>query len=175
MVRKPQVSVIGYDDKLCTEVAYEAAYQVGKALAKRGAVLVNGGLGGVMEAASKGAAEGGGLTVGVIPSNDASQANPYCDVVIPSGFGFARNFLVVNAADAVIIIGGGAGTLTEAAAAYGNGTPLVAVEGTGGVAGEWAGRYFDDRKTVKVSGVDSAEEAVTVALRAASRRLATRL
>jgi hypothetical protein len=170
MVRKPQIAVIGYDAKLCTKAAYEAAYRVGTALAKRGAVVINGGLEGVMEATSKGAAEAGGLAVGIIPSDDASQANGYCGVVIPSGFGFARNFLVVNSADAVIIVGGGAGTLTEAATAYGRGTPLVAVRGTGGVADEWAGRYFDGRRTVKVSGADSAERAVTMALRAASRR-----
>jgi uncharacterized protein (TIGR00725 family) len=172
MVRKPQIAVIGYDAKLCTETAYKAAYRVGAALAKRGAVLVNGGLEGVMEAASRGATEAGGLAVGIVPSDDAAQANGYCGVVIPSGFGFGRNFLVVNSADAVIIVGGGAGTLTEAAAAYGKGKPLVAVKGTGGVADEWAGRYFDERRTVKVSGAESAEKAVTMALRAASRRAA---
>ncbi len=174
MVRKPQISVIGYDTMLCTKAAYEAAYRVGVALAKRGAVLINGGLEGVMEASSRGATEAGGLAVGIIPSDDASQANSYCGVVIPSGFGFARNFLVVNSADAVIIVGGGAGTLTEAAAAYGKGKPLVAVKGTGGVADEWAGRYFDGRRTVKVSGALSAESAVTIALRAASREAAVR-
>jgi uncharacterized protein (TIGR00725 family) len=169
MIRKPQISVIGYDTKLCTETAYEAAYRVGKALAKRGAILIDGGLGGVMEAACKGATEAGGLAVGIIPSEDAAQANRYCGVVIPSGFGFARNFLVVNSADAIIIVGGGAGTLTEAAAAYGKGKPLFAVKGTGGVADAWAGKYFDDRKTLKVSGAESAEKAVTMALRAASK------
>jgi hypothetical protein len=174
MARKPQISVIGFDAKLCTETAYEVAYQVGKALAKRGAVLINGGLGGVMEAACKGATEAGGLAIGIIPSEDAAEANKYCGVVIPSGLGFARNFLVVNSADAIIIVGGGAGTLTEAAAAYGKGKPLVAVKGTGGVADAWAGKYFDDRKTLKVSGAESAEKAVTMVLGAASRKTATR-
>jgi hypothetical protein len=173
MVRKPQISVIGYDAKLCTDAAYEAAYRVGVALAKRGAVLINGGLEGVMEAASKGATEAGGLAIGIIPSDEAAQANRYCGVVIPSGFGFARNFLIVNSADAVIIVGGGAGTLTEAATAYGKGKPLIAVKGTGGVADEWVGRYFDGRRTVKVSGAESAERAVAMALRAASRKPAT--
>ncbi|MGA2199388.1 MAG: TIGR00725 family protein, partial [Nitrososphaerales archaeon] len=77
MVRKPQISVIGYDAKLCTDAAYEAAYRVGVALAKRGAVLINGGLEGVMEAASKGATEAGGLAIGIIPSDEAAQANRY--------------------------------------------------------------------------------------------------
>jgi len=169
VVRKLQISVIGYDAKLCTKAAYEAAYQVGRSLAKAGAVLINGGLGGVMEAASKGATEAGGLAIGIIPSDDADLANAYCVIVIPSGFGFARNFLVVNSADAVIVVGGGAGTLTEAAAAYGVGKPIFAVKGTGGVADSWAGKYFDDRKTVKVAVAESAEAAVTMALKAASR------
>jgi uncharacterized protein (TIGR00725 family) len=167
--RKKQVSVIGYDSRLCTDAAYDAAYRVGAELARRGVVVINGGLGGVMEAASKGAREAGGLTVGITPSEDGSQANAYCDVVVPSGMGFARNFLVVNSGDAVIIVGGGAGTLTEAAAAYGKGKPLIAVKGTGGVADEWADRYFDQRKTIKVSGAGTPEQAVTMAMRAKSR------
>ncbi len=170
MTRRPQVSVIGYDAKICTEAAYRAAYRVGSSLAKNGATLVTGGLGGVMEAASKGAREHNGLVIGIVPPDDAGVANSYCDVVIPSGIGFARNFLVVNSADAVIIVGGGAGTLTEAAASYGKGKPLVAVRGTGGVADSWDGRYFDERKTTKVSGADSPEEAVTMALRAARKK-----
>ena len=136
--------------------------------------MINGGLGGVMEAACKGASETGGLAVGIIPSEDPSQANEYCGVVIPSGLGFARNFLVVNSADAIIIVGGGAGTLTEAAAAYGKGKPLFAVKGTGGVADEWSGKYFDGRRTVKVSRAESAEEAVDMAIRAATMRDGTK-
>jgi uncharacterized protein (TIGR00725 family) len=174
MVRKPQISVIGYDANLCTEGAYEAAYRVGVALAKSGAVLINGGLGGVMEASSKGASEAGGLAIGIIPSDVSAEANGYCGVVIPSGFGYARNFLVVNSADAIIIVGGGAGTLTEAAAAYGKGKALVAVRGTGGVADRWAGEYFDDRRTVRVSSAPSAEKAVAMAIRAASRNATVR-
>ena len=170
MPRKSQVSVIGYDAKVCTKAAYDAAYRVGNALAKGGAVVINGGLGGVMEAASKGASDAGGLAVGIIPPDDASQANQYCAVVIPSGFGFARNFLVVNSADALVIVGGGAGTLTEAAAAYGKGKPLIAVKGTGGVADTWAEKYFDDRKTLLVSGASSPEEAAEMALSAAARK-----
>lgn len=170
MTRRPQVSVIGYDSKICTEVAYRAAYRVGSYLAEKDVTLITGGLGGVMEAASKGAHDHHGLVVGIVPPDDAAVANGYCDVVIPSGMGFARNFLVVNSADAVIIVGGGAGTLTEAAAAYGKGKPLVAVRGTGGVADGWDGKYFDERKTTRVSGADAPEEAVAMALRAVKRK-----
>jgi len=165
MARRLQVSVIGYDSTLCTDAAYQAAYDVGKAIAKRGGVVISGGLGGVMEAASKGAKEAGGLAVGIIPSDEVEQANRYCEIVVPSGFGFARNFLVVNSADAVIVVGGGAGTLTEAAAAYGRSKPIIAVKGTGGVADAWVGKYFDQRKTVKVSGAATAEEAVKMAVK----------
>jgi uncharacterized protein (TIGR00725 family) len=170
MGRKLQISVIGFDAKLCTDKAYEAAYQVGSELAKKSAVLIDGGLLGVMEGACKGATEAGGLCIGIIPSDDRAQANRFCTVVIPSGLGFARNFLVVNSADAIIIVGGGAGTLTEAAAAYGKGTPLIAVKGTGGVADEWAGKYFDGRRTLRVQGAKNPKEAVRLALLAASRK-----
>ena len=165
MIRRRHISVIGFDSKLCTDVAYEAARKVGSSVAKRGGITITGGLGGVMEGANRGARESGGVSIGIIPSADPSDANKYCDVVIPSGFGFARNFLVVNSGDAVIIVGGGAGTLTEAAAAYGKGKVLVAVKGTGGVADEWSGKYFDDRKTIKVIGAPSPETAVTHALK----------
>lgn len=166
MVRRRQISVIGFDAELCTDTAYHAAYRVGAELARKGVVLVNGGLGGVMEAAGKGASEAGGLAVGIVPRDDASTANRYCDIVIPSGLGFARNFLVVNSGDAVIIVGGGAGTLTEAAAAYGKGKPVIAVRGTGGVADEWAGKYFDGRRTVRIVGAENPERAVALAIRA---------
>jgi uncharacterized protein (TIGR00725 family) len=90
-----------------------AAELVGRELGSRGVVLVCGGLGGVMEAACRGAKEGGGLTVGILPGLDRSDANPYVDVVIATGLGEGRNALVVNAADALIAVGGGYGTLSE--------------------------------------------------------------
>ena len=77
MARPVQISVVGYNDDSCTDAAREAAYRVGKAIAKEGATVVCGGLGGVMEAASKGAAEAGGHSVGIIPSGDPAQANDH--------------------------------------------------------------------------------------------------
>lgn len=118
-----------------------------------------------MEAASKGARDAGGLCVGVIPSADPAQANRYCDLVIATGLGKSRNFLVAYSGDAMIIVGGGAGTLIEAAAAYQASKPIVAVRGTGGVADEWAGKYFDERKTVKITEGLSPEDAVKKAMR----------
>ena len=94
-----------------------SAEQVGRELASRGVVLVCGGLGGVMEAACRGAKEAGGTTVGILPGTDRSAANPFVDVAIATGLGEGRNALVVRAADAVIAIGGGYGTLSEIALA----------------------------------------------------------
>ncbi|MCS7117559.1 MAG: TIGR00725 family protein [Thaumarchaeota archaeon] len=158
--RKLQVLVIGYNRDTCTERAAELAYRVGRAVATRGAVLVSGGLGGVMEAASKGAVEAGGLVLGIIPQKDMKEANPYCNVVVATGMGHLRNFLNVYSSDGVIVVGGGAGTLTELAAAYIEGKPIVAVMGSGGVADEFANRYLDERKSVMIRSAETPEEAV---------------
>jgi uncharacterized protein (TIGR00725 family) len=106
------VAVIGPGDEPSV-----AAAEVGRLLAERGAVVVCGGRGGAMEAACRGAKKAGGLTVGILPGSDRSEANPYVDVVLPTGLGEARNALVVGAADVVIAIGGGYGTLSEIALA----------------------------------------------------------
>lgn len=103
------------------------ARAVGRALAERGAVLVCGGLGGVMAAAAQGAQEGGGLTVGLLPGADRSDANAHLSVAIPTGMGELRNGLVVRAADAVIAIGGGPGTLSEIAFALKTGVPVISL------------------------------------------------
>ena len=102
-----------------------AAAEVGRLIAERGAVLVCGGRGGAMEAACRGAKEVGGLTVGILPGPDRSEANPFVDVVLPTGLGEARNALVVGAADAVIAIGGGYGTLSEIALALKAGKRVI--------------------------------------------------
>jgi uncharacterized protein (TIGR00725 family) len=91
------------------------AEEVGRLLAEAGAVVVTGGMGGVMEAASKGAREAGGTTLGVLPGGDRRDANPWLTVAVPTGMGEARNALVVRAADCVIAVGGAWGTLSEIA------------------------------------------------------------
>jgi uncharacterized protein (TIGR00725 family) len=96
-------------------------------LAERGAVLVCGGLGGVMEAACRGARQGGGTTVGILPGADRGEANEFVDVAIPTGMGEARNALVVRAADALIAVGGAYGTLSEIALALKAGKRVVGV------------------------------------------------
>jgi uncharacterized protein (TIGR00725 family) len=97
-------------------------------VAERGAVVVCGGLGGTMEAACRGAKGGGGTTVGILPGGDRSAANAYVDFALPTGLGEARNALVVRAADVVIAVGGGYGTLSEIALALRIGKPVIGLE-----------------------------------------------
>jgi uncharacterized protein (TIGR00725 family) len=105
-----------------------AAAEVGRLVAERGAVLVCGGLGGSMEAACRGAKEAGGMTVGILPGPDRAAANPYVDIALPTGLGEARNALVVRAADAVIAVGGGYGTLSEIAFALKAGKRVIGLD-----------------------------------------------
>jgi uncharacterized protein (TIGR00725 family) len=95
--------------------AVENAFEVGRLIARSGAVVVCGGLGGVMEAACRGAREEGGLVVGILPGCSPADANPWVDIPIATGLGYTRNALVVMNADAVIAIDGEYGTLSEIA------------------------------------------------------------
>jgi len=118
-----RIAVVGAGE--ATEEERSVAAEVGRALAQAGAVLVCGGLGGVMEAAARGAREVGGLTVGILPGTAASAANASIDVPLPTGLGEARNALVVGAAEAVIAVGGEWGTLSEIALARKTGIDVV--------------------------------------------------
>jgi len=164
MVRRKQILVVGYGGDHCTNVAYDTAYQIGIELAKSGVILITGGLGGVMEAASHGSREGGGFVIGIIPQEEKRKANAYCDAVIATGIGFARDFVTAYSADAVIVVGGGVGSLIEISAAYHNGIPIVAVKGTGGIADQFAKQYLDDRQIVRILQEDSAQDAVRRAI-----------
>ncbi len=117
------MAVVGPGEASGDELA--TAEEVGRSLGEHGAVLVCGGLGGVMEAACRGAKSSGGTTVGILPGLDRADANPYVDVALPTGLGEARNALVVRAADVLIAIAGGYGTLSEIALALKRGTPVV--------------------------------------------------
>jgi len=108
--------------------AMELAYQVGKGLAEAGYGLICGGLGGVMEAACRGAAEHGGLTVGVLPGESPEQANPYVKVRIATGMGVARNAIIVRSSRAVIAVKGGPGTLSEISFSVQLGVPVVSLK-----------------------------------------------
>ncbi|MEW5748982.1 MAG: TIGR00725 family protein [Candidatus Thermoplasmatota archaeon] len=117
------IAVIGGGQ--CTPEEAALAEEVGREMAKRGASLICGGLNGVMEAACKGAARAGGLTIGVLPGDSAETANPYVRIPIVTGIGYARNQIVVKSARAVIAIGGAYGTLTELAYALQGNIPIV--------------------------------------------------
>jgi uncharacterized protein (TIGR00725 family) len=101
------------------------AEEVGREVARRGGVLVCGGLGGVMEAASRGAAESGGVVVGILPGTRAEEANPYVTIPVVTGLGEARNVIVVRTSDALVAVGGSYGTLSEIAYALKLGVPVV--------------------------------------------------
>jgi uncharacterized protein (TIGR00725 family) len=131
------------------------AETVGRLLGEAGAVLVCGGLDGVMEAASRGAAGAGATVVGILPGSDRAAANPHVTVAITTGLGEMRNPLVVRAVDAVIAVGGAYGTLSEVAFALRTGTPVVGLD-------TWA---LDD-----VVDAPDAEAAVALALELARAR-----
>jgi uncharacterized protein (TIGR00725 family) len=122
-VRPPRVAVCGAG--ICGGDVMELAEAVGRELALAGAVLICGGLGGVMEGSARGAVGAGGLTVGILPGRDARNANPFIRVPLATGMGEGRNVLVVRTADAVIAIGGEWGTLSEVALARKVGVPVV--------------------------------------------------
>lgn len=123
---RPIVAVVGGSD--CTSAEAALAEALGRQLAQRGAVVVCGGLTGVMEAVAKGARAGGGLTIGILPGNDARDANAYIDVPLATGMGEMRNALIVRVAGAIVAIGGGTGTLSEIALALRIGTPVVGLQ-----------------------------------------------
>jgi len=110
---KAVIGVIG--GRKADKTLLKEAEQVGRLVALRGAVLVCGGLGGVMEAASRGAKSGGGITVGILPHNDSKKANQFIDIPIVTGFGIGRNVIIARTADALIAVGGEYGTLSEIA------------------------------------------------------------
>jgi uncharacterized protein (TIGR00725 family) len=121
--RTPYVAVVGPGDASSQEL--QAAEEVGAGLAAAGAVVVTGGLGGVMEAACRGARSRHGTTLGILPGEDRDAANGWVQVAVATGLGELRNGLVVRAADALVAIGGGHGTLSEVALALKLGRPVV--------------------------------------------------
>ena len=121
------VSVIGPGD--ADAETYDLAREIGRLVARRGGVVVCGGLAGVMEAAARGAQEAGGIAIGLLPDEDRRRANPYLSYSIVTGVGQGRNLAVACSADAVVAIGGGYGTLSEIGLAKKTGRPVVALRG----------------------------------------------
>jgi uncharacterized protein (TIGR00725 family) len=154
------IAVIG--DSSCSPEEAKLAESVGELLAQRGACIVCGGLGGVMEAVCRGAKSKGGLTVGILPGEDPSMANPWVDIPVVTGLGEARNVAVVKSAQAMIAIGGGYGTLSEIAHALKSSIPVIGLN-TWSLSRNGQG---DD----SIIRVQSATEAVDKAISLAKRR-----
>jgi uncharacterized protein (TIGR00725 family) len=132
------------------------AEKVGEEIAKRGGILICGGMGGIMESACKGAKRSGGLTVGILPTITRDSANPYIDIPIVTGIGYARNIIVVLSSEAIIAIGGAYGTLTELAFALHFNIPVIGIR-------TW--RVESEFTEVKgIIYVDEPEEAVRIAM-----------
>lgn len=120
------VGVIG--SMLAKDEHYKRAREIGRLAAEKGAVVLTGGLGGVMEAACRGAKDAGGSTVGILPGFDPSDANPYVDIPVVTGLNHARNIVVVRTSSVLIAVGGEYGTLSEIAFALKLGKPVIGLE-----------------------------------------------
>ena len=125
MKNKPYIGIIGAS-KINSEIE-KIAYEVGKEIAKRGGIVICGGLTGVMETACKGAKETGGITIGILPGFDRKEANPYLDFAITTGLFEARNLIIVRTSDVLIAIAKGYGTLSEIAFALKLGKPVIGI------------------------------------------------
>ncbi len=147
------VAVVGPGDADAGDVERRHARAAGRLLAERGAVVVTGGLGGVMAAAAQGVQDGGGMAVALLPGSDRAAADPANSIAIATGLGELRNALIVRAVDAVLCIGGSWGTLSEVALAVRTGVPVVALGG-------WELPVSDGLRVVQ--SVEEAVEAVTL-------------
>jgi uncharacterized protein (TIGR00725 family) len=154
MPEKKLIGVIG--GGTCSEAEVKTAEEVGRRLARQSAILVCGGLGGVMEAACRGASSEGGITIGILPGEERQSANPYVQLPMVTGLGYARNVIVVKSAQAIIAIGGSYGTLSEIAYALQNGIPVIGLN-------TWS-LSKNDQVDKSIIPARSAAEAVDMAL-----------
>ena len=158
MTRTPVVGVVG--ERAAADELYEIAREVGRQIAERRGVVVCGGLTGVMEAACRGCREAGGTSIGILPGNDATEANEYVTIAIPTGMGEGRNILLVRSSDVLIAIGGSYGTLSEIALALCLSVPVIGVRTWRMTPGTGAAAAKDP-----IVRVNSAHEAVAAAWR----------
>lgn len=158
--RRRTVSVLGPNQTRCNVDVYQFGQQLGRELIQAGYTVVCGGVQGFMEAVCKGARSADnytyGCTVGILPGDTKEQANEYVDIVIPTGMGWARNQLIVNAADAIVSVAGGAGTLSELAYAWQSGKPVVCYTAFEG----WTQRLADMQIDLNHKGVFKAAKSI---------------
>ena len=165
MRRAPVIAVIGSGAEDTT--ARDLARRVGRVIGAEGCHLICGGRGGVMEAACRGHHEGRqraerpGVTIGLLPGYDGSEANSYVDVALPTGVGLSRNAIVASSAEAVVAVAGGSGTLSEIAFAWQLGRPIAALGGAGGWAKKLAGQSLDGKRSDSIIDAATPEEAIS--------------
>ncbi len=160
----PRIGVIGGND--VPPALYGKAEEVGRLLAKAGALIFCGGMGGAMEAVCKGAEEAGGRSIGLLPDDHTRRANAHVTIPIATGLGYARNYLIVHNSEALIAIGGAEGTLNEMAAALNMGLTVVSLE-------SWEVDRLGRLKRGTLVHARTAKEAVELALEAARVRRAS--
>jgi hypothetical protein len=158
MIKKVFISVVG-ESRASAEIT-RLAEEVGAEIAKADAVLVCGGLKGVMEAASRGAKAAGGVTIGILPGSRREEANPYIDYPIVTGIGYARNKLVVKTGQVVIAVGGSYGTLSEISFALGYEIPVVGLK-------TWQLIHHSGQIDKTINYANSPQEAVELAIKLA--------
>lgn len=156
------VSVIGPDEDKCSRELYEFSVELGKNLAEAGFGVVCGGHGGIMKGVCSGVKKAlnyqWGMTIGILPETGKQNANAYVDIIIPTGLSHARNQMVILTGEAVIALGGGAGTLSELAFAWQYGKKILALTKFDGWSKNLADQMIDERRAEKVTGVNSISE-----------------
>ncbi len=171
MKRVVRIGIIGQSERLfevISDYAREVAYKLGLLIAREGWILFSGGRDGIMEEASRGAKDGKGVTVGILPGINIEEANKYIDVHVTTGLGMdMRSDLMIHSVDAVIMVGGKNGTLKELTTAYMNNKPIVIMKRTGGFADIvsnilYEGRFLDSRRNVEIRFAETPEEAVEI-------------
>lgn len=167
--RKIQIGVIGsagpeeYPGKKPSNKIYEVAENVGRMIAENNAITICGGKGGIMEFACKGAKSVGGITVGIVSGNKRFTCNQYIDVEVISGtINCGEEALITSMSDALIILGGGSGTLQEITLAYRNNKPMVAIVNLEGWGKKLANTYLDYRKKVKIIPAKTPKQAIDI-------------
>lgn len=153
--KRPIIGVIGSSEPL--KELQILAEETGKLLAHRNAIVICGGLGGVMEKVCRGAKMAGGLTIGILPGISCNDANPYVDIAIPTGIGEARNLIIIRSSHALIAIGGGYGTLSEIAFALKLKVPIIGLR-------TWELQKIS-KEPINIIHADNAEDAVDEAMR----------
>lgn len=167
MRRALLIAVVGHH-RYAKPIHLKVAEEVGREIAKRGGIVLTGGTKtGVPAAAAKGAAKAGGLNIGISAFAERKKASKWLSVPILTGMGFGRNQIIALSCDAMIVIGGGVGALTEMCYAYAYSKPIIVIKGLGGLCEPYIGNYMDQKKTVKPAGAKNPKAAVALAFKMA--------